>query len=130
MLSDMYADFLTRIRNASRARLRFVNVFASKIVLSSLEILKREGFIEDFRTYSEGAKKYARVYLKYDQRKPMIQVAQRISKNGRRKYVKYSDLNPVLGGTGFDIITTSSGLMTSDEAKKKKVGGEILCRIA
>lgn len=129
--SDPIADFLTRVRNAGLAQLRYVDVCASKIVINIIEILKREGFIKDFAIKEEGAKRTVRVFLRYDdQRKSLIRQAVRMSKPGRRLYVGCSELRPVEGGIGKAIITTHKGVLTGEEARQQRLGGEFLCYFA
>lgn len=129
--SDPIADFLTRVRNASAARLRFVDVNASKMIMNIIEILKREGFVKDFAIKEEEGKRTARIILRYDsERNPLIRKAVRMSKPGRRLYIRYSELRPVEGGIGKAILTTHKGVLTAEEAREQRVGGEFLCYIS
>lgn len=129
--SDPIADFLTRVRNASAARLRHVDVYASKVIMSIIEILKNEGFIKDYAVKEEGGKRLARIVLRYDaKRMPFIRNAVRMSKPGRRLYVGYSELKPIEGGIGQAILTTHLGVLTAQEARQKRVGGELLCYVS
>jgi small subunit ribosomal protein S8 len=129
--SDPIADFLTRLRNAGQAQLRYVDVCASKLVISIIEILKKEGFVKDFAIKEEGVKRTVRVFLRYDaERRSLIRQAVRMSKPGRRLYVGYSDLKPVEGGIGKAILTTHKGIVTGDEARRQRLGGEFLCYFA
>lgn len=130
-LSDSFADFLTRLRNASRARLRFVDIHSSKLILQVVEILKREGFVHDFLVVPDSHGRRLRVYLRYNkQRASVLRKAVRVSKPGRRRYVGVDQINPIEGGIGRCILTTNLGVMTGKEAKKAGVGGELLCYFA
>lgn len=129
--SDPISDFLTRIRNAGNAQQRFVDVHASKMIVSILDILKREGFVKDFAVKEESGRKTARVFLRYDaQRRPLIRKAVRMSKPGRRLYIGFDQLKPVEGGIGKAILTTHKGILTSEEARQHRVGGEFICYIS
>lgn len=129
--SDPIADFLTRVRNASSAQLRYVDVFGSKLIISIVEILKREGFVKDFAIKEEDKKRMVRVFLRYDdERRPFIRKAVRMSKPGRRLYISFNDLRPVEGGIGRAILTTHKGVLTAEEARQHRVGGEFLCYIS
>lgn len=129
--SDPISDFLTRVRNAGNAQLRFVDIHASKIIISILDILKREGFIKDFAVKEENGRKLARVFLRYDaERRPLIRKAVRMSKPGRRLYIGFDQLKPVEGGIGKAILTTHKGILTSEEARQHRVGGEFICYIS
>jgi len=129
-MTDPIADMLTRIRNALRVRHESVDVPASKLKLKIVEILKLEGYINNFQITSEGANKTIRIFLKYDEKgRPVIEGLKRISKPGRRVYAGYRDIPKVLNGYGINIISTSKGIMTDREARRKRVGGEIICSI-
>lgn len=130
-LSDTFADFLTRVRNASRARLKYVDINPNKMIIKVVELLKREGFISDFRLGAPDGKRKLRLYLKYDRnRDPIIAEAVRVSKPGRRIYVSCDEIYPIKAGTGKMFITTNKGVVTGEEAKKARVGGEYLCYVA
>lgn len=130
-LSDSFADFLTRLRNASQARLRYVDINSSKLILKVVEILKSEGFIRDFLVVPESSGRKTRVYLRYNKKRAAIlRKAVRISKPGRRRYVGAAEIIPVEGGVGRSILSTNRGVMTGKEAKKAGVGGELLCYFA
>lgn len=132
MYSDPIADMLTRIRNACRARHERVDVPESKVKVGIAEILKQEGFIEDYRSISgrTPGQNVLEVKLRYDRgRTPIIEDLQRVSKPGLRKYVRSSEIPKVRNGLGVMILTTSKGLMTDREARAQGVGGEALCAV-
>lgn len=123
---DTIGDMLIRIKNASLVKKPEVKVVYSKVNLKIAEILKKEGFINDF---SASDKKEILIKLKYIGNKPAITHLKRISKLSRRIYVKKGEVKPVLQGLGIAIISTSQGIMTDKEARKKKIGGELICEV-
>jgi small subunit ribosomal protein S8 len=128
--NDPISDFLTRIRNGGMAQHRYVDIPWSKMRQRLAEILRENGFVEHFLVRRENARGTIRVFLRYDNaRKSIIQGLKRISKPGLRRYVKHTELKPVFGHLGISIVSTSQGVMTGREAKKKSVGGELLCQI-
>jgi len=130
MMTDPIADMLTRIRNGLLARHKSVEVPASKLKLEIARILKEEGYIEDYEFVQEGPQGKIVLALKYDEnRRPAIAGLKRISKPGRRVYAGVKKLPWVMGGLGIAIISTSQGIMTDHEARRRGVGGEILCEI-
>lgn len=130
MLTDPIADMLTRIRNANHQRHESVDVPASKIKLAIAEILKEEGFIEDFEILEGNVQNTMRIALKYINKKErVITGIRRISKPGLRIYVNSNELPKVLGGLGIAIISTSKGIMTDKKARANKVGGEVICYV-
>ncbi|HIE33224.1 MAG TPA: 30S ribosomal protein S8 [Thermodesulfobacteriaceae bacterium] len=130
MMTDPIADMLARIRNALMARHKTVEVPASKLKLEIARILKEEGYIEDYEFVQEGPQGKIVITLKYDEnRRPVIAGLKRISKPGRRIYAGVKKLPRVMGGLGIAIISTSRGIMTDHEARRRRVGGEILCEI-
>ncbi len=130
MLTDPIGDMLTRIRNAVMAKKKEVVVEpASKLKMAILDVLKREGYIEGYRVEGEGVKKKIIVYLKYYQGKPVIQVIERVSKPGRRIYVGVDEIPKVYNGLGIAILSTSKGILSDREAKKLRVGGELICKV-
>lgn len=132
MNTDPIADMLTRLRNACQARKARVDVPFSRIKLQIAEILKAEGFIEDFREVSGRipGRNVIEVKLRYDDgNKPVIQNLQRVSRPGMRRYLGASDIPKVRQGQGVMILTTSRGLMTDRDARKQGVGGEALCAV-
>lgn len=131
MVTDTISDMLTRIRNANMVKHQIVQIPANKMSLAISEILKQEGFIEDFEIYFENNKKYLLVSLKYlgKSRKSVICRIERISKPGLRVYSNSKTLPKVLDNLGIAIVSTSKGLMTNLKAKELGIGGEILCYI-
>ncbi len=128
MMTDPIADMLTRIRNASMVHKSEVIVPFSKIKMAIAGILVREGYLSKAEPV-EGTKPQIALSLKYDDREPAIHSIKRISKPGHRMYVKNDELARVLNGFGFAILSTPKGVMTDAEAKKEKIGGELLCEI-
>ncbi len=129
--NDTIADMLTRIRNACMVRHQTTNVPSTKMTRSIAKVLKDEGFIADFEEVGEGLKKQLVVSLKYKgkNRQPIIRAMKRVSKPGLRVYSNCKELPRVLGGIGIAIISTSHGIMTDREARRQKVGGEVLCYV-
>ncbi|MBI4632871.1 MAG: 30S ribosomal protein S8 [Deltaproteobacteria bacterium] len=130
-MTDPIADMLTRIRNASRVRFKSVDVMLSKLNLNIASVLKKAGYISGYDVKKDGAGlQVLRIYLKYpDHKKSVITGIKRVSKPGRRVYVKSEKIPKVLNGYGIAIISTSRGVMTDSEARDLSVGGEILCNI-
>jgi small subunit ribosomal protein S8 len=131
VVTDTISDMLTRIRNANMVKHQIVQIPATKMSLAIAEILKNEGFIEDFESYNENEKKYLLISLKYvgKSRKPVICKIERVSKPGLRVYSKANQLPRILDNLGIAIISTSKGVITNLKAKELGVGGEILCYI-
>lgn len=129
MQSDPIADMLTRIRNGHRAGLKTVEMSHSKMKAEIARILKREGYIEEY-VEEVDAKKTLKVSLKYYHgKKPCITGLRRVSTPGLRRYVVSTEVPRVLGGLGIAILTTSSGILTDREARKAKIGGELMCMV-
>jgi small subunit ribosomal protein S8 len=131
-MTDPIADMLARIRNAALARHESTCVPASKVKKAIAEILKAEGFIADARVEDgqPGLHSQIRVVLKYGREKhSAFEGMRRVSRPGRRVYVGYSDIPRVLSGLGVSILSTSHGVMTDKEARRRKVGGELLCEV-
>ena len=125
MVNDTIADLLSRIRNANNADKKEVLVSKSKISQSILDILKKEGYIEDFKDEQN----QILVSLKYVNKKPAIRLLERVSKPGVRIYMSYQDIPKVINGLGINIFSTSKGIMTGKQARMEKIGGEYLCNI-
>ena len=125
-MTDPISDMLTRIRNANRALLPWVEVPHSKIKESIAGILKREGYITDFAVEGKIPKKI-KVKLKYQGKRSIIEGMQRVSTPGLRRYVSSADIPRVRGGLGVAVLSTSEGLMTGVQARKKNLGGELIC---
>lgn len=130
-MTDPIADMLTRIRNSLAVRKPEVIMPFSKIKLGMAEILKKEGYIQEFWEVSEGTSdKQLKIILKYlGPKTPAITSLKRISKPGRRVYASCDKLPRVLNNLGIAIISTSQGLLTNKEARKRKLGGEVVCEI-
>jgi small subunit ribosomal protein S8 len=127
-MSDPISDMLTRIRNASRALLPAVELPHSRIKEGVARILKNEGYVTEVSVDGKVIKKL-KIQLKYQGRKAVIEGLKRVSKPGLRKYVGSTEIPRVLGGMGVSILSTSEGVMTGTQAKKKNLGGELLCYI-
>lgn len=124
-VTDPIADMLTRIRNAAKAKHTNVRVPVSRIKLEIAKILHEEGYIRGFQLVGKG--RDLRIRLKYDEhREPTIRGLKRVSKPGRRVYAGKQDMPRVLGGLGIAIVSTSQGVMTAAEARKRGIGGEVL----
>lgn len=131
MVTDTISDMLTRIRNAHMVKHQIVQIPATKMSTAIAEILKEEGFIEDFENYIEDQRKYLLISLKYigKSRNPVISKIERISKPGLRVYANSKKLPRVLDNLGIAIMSTSKGVMTNLKAKELGIGGEVLCYI-
>lgn len=130
-ISDPIADLLTRIRNAQGAEHRYVDVSWSKMKENIAEILKNQGFIENYLVKQDNKQRGTmRIFLKYASgRRPVIQGLRRVSKPGLRRYVTREDIPQFYGKTGVSIISTSQGVLSGDEAAKRNIGGELLCLV-
>jgi len=129
MFTDPIADMLTRLRNGAVAKKQDVTIPYSKLKHSLAEILKKEGYVADFKVV-EGTFKELVVTLKYDSRgEAVIGGLKRVSKPGQRIYVPITKIPRVNGGLGVSILSTSKGLMTDKEARKQKFGGEVICQV-
>ena len=129
-MTDPIADMLTRIRNASHARHDSVDIPASRLKKELARVLKDEGFVRDVRILKEGSFETIRVYLKYGAHKSeTIAGIRRISKPGRRVYATKDQIPRVLGGFGIAVLSTSRGVMTDRQARKERVGGEVICYV-
>ncbi|MFA6523054.1 MAG: 30S ribosomal protein S8 [Candidatus Peribacteraceae bacterium] len=126
-LTDPIGDLLTRMRNAQKARRLTCAAPWSRIKLELLELLKKEGWIADVRVTGEAPKQEVEVTFAAD--RPSLTI-KRVSKPGRRVYAPKSELRPILQGYGAAILTTSNGLLTDKEARKRNIGGEVLCTIS
>ena len=129
-MTDPIADFLTRIRNAVRARHKVVEAPSSKLKKAIAQILLEQGFIKNYEVIDDNKQGIIRIYLKYtDDGEPAITNLVRVSKPGRRVYVGVDNLPRVLNGLGIAIISTSKGIMTDKRARKERVGGEVICYV-
>jgi small subunit ribosomal protein S8 len=130
VMTDPIADFLTQIRNACMANHERVDVPSSKIKLSIAKLLKEEGYINNYKLVKDKRQGILRVYLKYDNKNvPIIEGLERISKPSCRVYVRHDKIPYVLNGYGTVILSTSKGLLTDREARKQRIGGELLCKV-
>ena len=129
-MSDPISDMLTRIRNGGRALLPVVDLPHSRFKENVAKILKSEGYVTDVAVEGESqAKKRIKIRLKYNGKKSVIEGLKRISKPGLRKYVGSTEIPRVRGGLGVAIVSTSEGVLTDNQARKKNLGGELLCYI-
>ena len=129
-VNDPIGDMLTRIRNASRARHDKLVLPSSKLKVEVARALKEEGFIGDFTVHERKPQNELTIQLKYGQDKaPAITDIKRVSKPGLRRYVAVRDIPRVLGGMGISILSTSKGVMVDAEARKQKLGGELICTV-
>ncbi len=129
-MTDPIADMLVRIRNGYKARHRKVDVPASKVKHDIAKILLSEGFIDEFSVIEDSRQNLIRILLKYDEHeKPALTGMRRVSRPGLRKYSSAGELPRVMGGLGIAIMSTSRGVMTDREARKERVGGEVVCYV-
>lgn len=129
-VTDPLADMLTRIRNANMAKHSKVDVPASKMKISLAKILKEEGYVKNYKLIKDRRHGLLRIYLRYDEsNQGIITGLKRLSKPGRRVYVNTKEIPSVLNGMGIAVLSTSKGIMTDREARKQKVGGELLCSV-
>ena len=127
-MNDPISDLLTRIRNANRALLPVVEVPHSRIKESLVGILKREGYVTDYAVEGK-VPKVIKVKLKYQGKKSIIEGLRRISTPGLRRYVGSTEIPRVRGGLGVAVVSTSEGLLTDVQARRKNLGGELLCYV-
>lgn len=127
-MSDTLADMITRIRNGQKAqKVEILSIF-SNINMRVCEVLKKEGFIEDFSQQGD-VKKSISIKLKYYNGKPLINKIEKVSKQGCRVYTSSSEIPKTIGGLGATILSTSKGVMTDNDARSKNLGGEILISV-
>jgi small subunit ribosomal protein S8 len=127
-MSDPLADFLTRIRNAGMVRYETVDVPMSNLKVDVAKVLREEGYIKDYEIIEDNKQGVLRVALKYGPNNELvISGIRRVSKPGLRQYVKADDIPKVLNGLGISILSTSKGVITDSEARRLRIGGEILC---
>ena len=129
-MTDPIADMLTRIRNGQKARKVSVSMPASNAKEAVAEVLKSEGYITGYSSEGEGVAKQLSVELKYFEGVPVIEHIGRVSRPGLRIYRGKEDLPKVLGGLGISIVSTSAGVMSDAQARKKGIGGEVLCIVS
>ena len=128
-MTDPIADFLARIRNAAKAKHRRVDIPASNVKKAMAQILLDQKYIANFAVLEDGKQGLLRINLKYQNGKPVIKGSRRISRPGIRQYRSADKLPRVLGGLGVAIVSTSKGVMTDAQARKEKVGGEVIAFI-
>ena len=126
---DPISDMLTRIRNAQRALLPAVEIPHSKMKESIANILKKEGYVSDVAVEGKTVEKIIKLKLKYEGKKSIIEGIKRISRPGLRHYVGATEIPRVLGGLGVSVLSTPEGVMTGVQARKKNIGGELLCYV-
>ena len=129
MVTDPIADMLTRIRNANQMKHETVDIPASKLKKEILEVLKAEGYITSYKIIKGDVQDTLRVNLKYLNNERVVKGLKRISKPGLRVYAKNNEIPKVLNGLGIAVVSTSRGIMTDREARKQKVGGEVLAYV-
>jgi small subunit ribosomal protein S8 len=129
-MSDPIADLLTRIRNAQMVSKTTVTLPSSKVKTAIAQVLKDEGYIDDFRVKNEAGKTELEITLKYYAGRPVIERIERVSRPGLRVYKGHDALPQVLNGLGVAIVTTPKGVMTDRKARASGVGGEVLCIVA
>ncbi len=128
-VSDPIADTLTVLRNAFGARKETVEFPASKLLERIMQIFKNDSYIEDFRLLKDDKQGVLKVYLKYEENKPAVMGIKRVSRPGLRVYANNTRIPRVLNGLGTAVLSTSKGVISDREARKMKVGGEVLCYI-
>ncbi|ACC71997.1 30S ribosomal protein S8 [Paraburkholderia sabiae] len=129
-MSDPIADMLTRIRNAQMVEKVSVTMPSSKVKVAIAQVLKDEGYIDDFAVKAEGAKSELNIALKYYAGRPVIERLERVSKPGLRVYRGRNDIPQVMNGLGVAIVSTPKGVMTDRKARATGVGGEVICYVA
>ncbi len=128
-MTDPIADMLTRVRNASKAGHKIVDIPSSKLKVSIARTFYNRGFIRGFRMMEDNKQGILRIYLAYRNDQPLIVGLKRISKPGCRVYTSVDEIPKVMGGKGMAVLTTPKGVLTDAEARKQHVGGEILLHV-
>jgi small subunit ribosomal protein S8 len=129
-LTDPIADMLTRVRNAGKAKFNSVDIPGSKMKIELARVMKEEGYIRNYKFIKDGKQGILRVYLKYaDDQSHVIQELNRVSKPSRRVYVGANEVRPVYNGLGTAVLSTSRGIISDRQARKERVGGEVICNI-
>lgn len=130
MITDPIGDMLTRIRNAATVRHDTVEMPASKLKIAVIKILKTEGFVGDFELVKAKPERLIKIRLKYgDDNKSIISGIERVSKPGLRVYAQHNEIPRVYGGVGVAILSTPKGVITGQQARREKVGGEVICYV-
>ena len=128
-LSDPIGDMIARIKNAQMRNHKTVELPSSNFKIKISDILKSEGYIHDYKTNSENNKSILLIYLKYHSGNPVISTIERVSKPGRRIFSRAESLPKINNGLGIAIVSTPKGVMTDIDARKQKVGGEMICKV-
>ena len=128
-LSDPIGDMIARIKNAQIRNHKKIQLPSSKFKVKIAEVLKSEGYIIDYKVSQESNKPYLEISLKYNSGNPVISSIQRVSKPGRRIFSRAESLPKINNGLGVAIISTPKGVMTDIDARKQKIGGEIICKV-
>lgn len=130
VMTDPFADMLTRIRNANKAKFKKVDMPSSNLKVNVAKILKDEGYIKNYKVIKDNKQGILTIYLKYDEENnSVITGLKRVSKPGRRIYVKNDKIPKVLTGLGINILSTPKGILTDKKARESNVGGELLCSV-
>lgn len=129
MMTDPISDMLTRLRNGATVHAKIVTMPMSNMKFAIAKLLQSEGYLSGVETYNEGVHPMLRLELSYDEHGSRITALKRVSKPGLRVYVKAEELRPVRSGFGLAILSTPNGLMTSQEARKRRLGGELICEV-
>ncbi len=129
MTTDPISDMLTSIRNAQAVSHQTVTIPFSILKYKIVKVLEKQGFVEKVEKKGKKVRKIIEIVLKYKNKEPIISGIRRVSKPGQRIYISVQEIRKVRGGYGMTIISTSKGLMTNKEAKKNKLGGEVLCEL-
>lgn len=124
-----HIDLIIRIKNGYLAEKADIDALYSKMNVTILDILKKQGYIESYEIHDDSKKQSISIVLKYDGKRPAVQDVKIHSKPGRREYAGKKEIKSVLGGLGIKIVSTSKGLMTDKEARDQKIGGEVICSI-
>jgi len=129
-MTDPIADMLTRIRNAIRASYNTVDIPSSRLKIEIAKVLKAEGYIRNYKIIADRRQGVLRIFFKYDENgEPIFSGLERVSRPGCRIYTRSDRIPMVLNGFGINILSTSKGVMTDREARKRRVGGEVLCSV-
>ena len=128
-MNDPIADLLTRIRNANMRKKTSLEILSSKIKISILEVLKEEGFINNWQLDGNNVFPKLKIWLKYVDNFPVIREINRVSKPGLRLYSKGKDCKPILNGQGISILSTSKGIKSDRQCRDENIGGELLCTV-
>jgi small subunit ribosomal protein S8 len=129
MMTDPIADMLTRMRNAATSGHKWVDMPVSKLKVEVAKILKENHFVFDYKVLNDGMHGLLRVYLKYHDGQPVIRHLERVSRPGRRQYVRVDDIPRVRNGLGMAILSTSRGLLSDRSARQEKIGGELMALV-